>query len=878
MIGSRLGAYEVLAKLGEGGMGEVYRARDTRLDREVALKTLLPGRGLDDDARRRFAQEARAASSLNHPNIVTVFDVGSDRGIEFIAMELVPGQSLDQRIPRAGMNVRDLLAVAIPIAGALAKAHTAGLVHRDLKPGNVMVTPDGVVKVLDFGLAKATGPADPTVAASMATQTARGVVLGTSAYMSPEQAEAKNVDARSDIFSFGVTLYEMAAGKRPFAGDSQAAVIASVLRETPGPLADVRPDLPAELVRLVHRCLQKDPERRAQSMADLRVALTEIKEDIDAGRVAAPSSPRADSTRRSSLWIAAGAAALMVVALVVWRLPRAGSSPPDAPLEVVPLTTYPGDEFMPTWSPDGNQFAFVWSGENQNNLDVYVQAVGTSAPLRLTTDAREDVGPKWSPDGRYIAFMRRLEPETYGVFLVSPLGGPERRLGQVYSRIIFNQTVAGVCWSADSRSLLVSGAAEKGQRHSIYRIAIDTNEMKPLVIAGADSDGYERPAMSPDGRTLASVQITGGGWIFLHPLSAALEAGAGHRLETARTFTNFAWTADGSALIATPSGNSQGPLYRVPIAGGAPEPMTWSGAGATTVAIAPAKHRLAFSRLVRDTNIWQATLDRPDHALPELRKLAASTFREVAPNYSPDGKRLAFHSNRGGTVQFWTSNADGSQAVPLTSFDATATTGTPRWSPDGQWIAFDSNAGGNSHLYVVAADGGRPRTLTSGNSQNFVTSWSRDGRWSYFGSARSGDRQVWRILAAGGEPEQVTREGGEAPTVSPDGEWLYFTRGDGAGGLFRMPIGGGAETRIADAIFRYNYAVGAAGAYWVQPRTADGTAAVRFRDAKTGQTTEILTISKPVDLGLALSPDGRSLLFTQVDYSGQDLMLVENFR
>src|SRR5262245_13851731 len=215
--GTRIGVYEILQALGAGGMGEVYRARDTRLDRVVALKVLLPDRVPDDDARRRFAQEARAASSLNHPNIVTVFDVGSDSGIEYIAMELVPGVSLEHRIPRTGMSVRDLLAVAIPVAGALAKAHAAGLVHRDLKPGNVMVTPDGVVKVLDFGLAKATQPADAAGAASMATlatQTARGVVLGTSAYMSPEQAEAKTVDARSDIFSFGVMLYEMATGRR----------------------------------------------------------------------------------------------------------------------------------------------------------------------------------------------------------------------------------------------------------------------------------------------------------------------------------------------------------------------------------------------------------------------------------------------------------------------------------------------------------------------------------------------------------------------------------------------------------------------------------------------------------------------------------------
>src|SRR5262249_25168698 len=236
-------------------------------------------RRLDNEARRRFTQEARLASSLNHPNIVTVFDAGSDSGVEFIAMELVPGQPLDQRIPRGGLSVRELLQVAIPIADALAKAHAAGLVHRDLKPANVMITPEGIVKILDFGLAKLTLQADPHGVAAIATQTARGVVLGTTAYMSPEQAEARPVDARSDVFSFGVMLYEMAAGQRPFGGNSRAAVIAAVLHEAPRPIAEARPGLPPELARLIMRCLNKDPERRAQSMADLRVALPQIQHE-----------------------------------------------------------------------------------------------------------------------------------------------------------------------------------------------------------------------------------------------------------------------------------------------------------------------------------------------------------------------------------------------------------------------------------------------------------------------------------------------------------------------------------------------------------------------------------------------------------------------
>jgi Tol biopolymer transport system component len=424
-----------------------------------------------------------------------------------------------------------------------------------------------------------------------------------------------------------------------------------------------------------------------------------------------------------------------------------------------------------------------------------------------------------------------------------------------------------------------SGGATRGQQYGIYRLAIDTGDMAALATVHDQSDGYLWPSVSPDGRTLAMIHRFGGGAIVLLSLSTAVEAGSLRALDSAGSnFLNVAWTANGKDLIAGLGFNIPTPLYRVSVSGGPAEPLPWSGAGASYAAIAPARRRLAFTRAVRNTNIWQLSLERPDRASPGLRKLASSSFREVFPQYSPDGTRLAFHSNRGGSVQIWTADADGARPVQVTSMDAMATTGSPRWSPDGQWIAFDSNAGGHIHIYVIGAEGGRPRALTSGASENFVSTWSRDGRWVYFTSNRTGAPQIWRILSAGGEAEQVTHDGGEAPTVSPDGAWLYFTKRDGADGLWRRPIAGGHETRITENVYRYNYAIGASGVYWMSQRAADLTSIIRFRDATTGVTSEILKVTKPVDLGLALSPDGRTLLFTEVDYSGQDLMLVENFR
>ena len=286
MIGKKLQHYEIVAKLGEGGMGVVYKARDARLDRFVALKVLPPEKTADPDRKRRFMQEAKAASALNHPNIITIHDIGEAEGVTFIAMECVEGRTLDQLIGPKGLKLDEAIKFAVQIAGALAKAHAAGIVHRDLKPSNVMVTGDGLVKVLDFGLAKLSEPAAPVelaVTRTLAPVTQEGVIAGTAAYMSPEQAEGKSVDARSDIFAFGALVYEMLTGRRAFQRGSQASTIAAVLLEQPEPVAGIMPDTPRDLEKIIARCLRKDPAQRFQGMADVQVALQELSEDVALG-------------------------------------------------------------------------------------------------------------------------------------------------------------------------------------------------------------------------------------------------------------------------------------------------------------------------------------------------------------------------------------------------------------------------------------------------------------------------------------------------------------------------------------------------------------------------------------------------------------------
>ena len=357
-VGRSLLHYRITEKIGEGGMGVVYKARDTHLDRTVAIKVLPAEAMADPERKRRFVQEAKAASALNHPNIIDIHDINSDAGVDFIAMEYVAGKTLDRRIGRKGLRIGEALKYAVQIADALAAAHAAGIVHRDLKPANIMVTETGLVKVLDFGLAKLTQPTQSEVSgtvSSMESLTGEGRIMGTVAYMSPEQAEGKAVDARSDIFSFGSVLYEMLTGRQAFQGDSTISTLSAILNKEAAPLSA---EIPHDLERIVTRCLRKDPARRFQAMADLKVELEELKEEADSGRLqVAPAVAKQVSPFR--LAVVAFAVIALVAAGWYW-LGRRRSAEPEAVLTPVPLTSYPGYELTPSFSPDGTQVAFQW--------------------------------------------------------------------------------------------------------------------------------------------------------------------------------------------------------------------------------------------------------------------------------------------------------------------------------------------------------------------------------------------------------------------------------------------------------------------------------------------------------------------------------------
>jgi Tol biopolymer transport system component len=805
-------------------MGEVYRAKDTRLNRTVSIKVLPPDRLADQCRKSRFAQEARAASALNHPHIVTIYDIDTENGMDFIAMEYVPGKTLDKIIPRKGLRVGEALEYAIQMSDALAKAHAAGIVHRDLKPSNVIVTEDGFVKLLDFGLAKLVEPGDSdqrgealTTQQDEAASTEQGTILGTVAYMSPEQADGKKVDARSDIFSFGVVLYEMVTGQRAFQGDSKLSTLAAILYKEPQPASEIMPGIPGDLERIISRCLRKDRARRFQHMADLKVALQELKEDSDSGKLVRAPPPRRGH-HRSLTWVAALLALFVAAAVASW-FHRPRPEVPDEPQFAVPLTSYAGYEGQASFSPDGNQVAFVWDGEEQDNRDIYIKLIGGGPPLPLTHHPADDFRPAWSPDGRWIAFLRDLSAGKLAVLLVPALGGTERKLTETFTSVSsFGSLLA---WSPDGSSLAISGKPSPDEPAGLFLLSIESRVKRRLTAPPAKWLVDVGPAFSPDGHTLAFSRYSGFDISDLYLLAlsdSGVPVGEPRRLtfENAETF-GAAWTPDGREIVFTSGRAGTTSLWRVDVSGsGKPQRLASVGEGGSEPAIARQGRRLAYTHELSDENIYRLRVSgRPGKASPP-KSFLHTTRIDGNPRFSPDGKWIAFvsgRSSRPGNYEIWVSDSDGSAAAQLTSLGAKS--GMPSWSPDGERIAFDCSLDGQYEIYVIGANGGKPQRLTSSLATDAVPSWSGDGKWVYFGSDRSGEDQVWKVPASGGKAVQVTHKGGFMALESPDGKWVYYMKSNTATSLWKIPVEGGEETQVLASVARRSFAVVDGGIYFI---------------------------------------------------------------
>jgi Tol biopolymer transport system component/DNA-binding winged helix-turn-helix (wHTH) protein len=613
--------------------------------------------------------------------------------------------------------------------------------------------------------------------------------------------------------------------------------------------------------------------------------------------------PTSDVTpRRWWPWAAALVAVMGLGGGILWFVHPAPKNP-EPRLTVAPLTASPG-EGNPSFSPDGNQVAFDRHERNQEGSQIYVKLIGTGGPpLRLTTGPAWSYSPVWSPDGRYIAFLRDLSREKVAVLLIPALGGPERKIAEVFQSAQYSCTF--LTWSPDGNSLVVSDRDTRKQPTGLFLLAIDTGEKRRLTSPPSpaiwDWSGDSCPSLSPDGRTLAFIRtVDVKADLYLLAVSDGLKAvGEPKRIDLGklRAYAPI-WTEDGREIVFWNTGptywntDHESGLWRIEVSGSArrsaePQRLGAFGENAIEPAISRRGHRLAYTSFSIHSSIWRITAPGGPKA-NDVKSAGSvngdtpfiySTRDDSAPEFSPDGKRIAFMSNRSGYWEIWVCDSDGSNPVQLTSFHGPSVT-NPRWSPDGGRIAFDSDAEGEGEfdIWVTSANGGKPQRMTTDPANDGNPSWSRDGRWIYFDSHRTGEQQVWKMPTDGGEAIQLTWDGGWGPLESPDGKFIYYTKALGGTSVWRLAVeGGGQPTKLIENLSDLrNLVIVSRGIYFVPSQDRDSS--IQFLDFATNHTKRVASFGKPSSSGLTLSPDGQWILYTQFDQAGAELRLVENFR
>jgi Tol biopolymer transport system component len=671
------------------------------------------------------------------------------------------------------------------------------------------------------------------------------------------------------------------------------------LREEPKPAGQIVEGLPRELERIIARCLRKDPGRRFQGMPDLKLALEELKEESDSGMLDAVPAPTRPYRWRP-VWIIA-LLGIVSVFVALW-FARTTFKAPEPTLTAVPLTTYPGREDEPDFSPDGNQVVFSWNGEKRDNQDLYVKLINTGGPpLRLTTDPADDHSPRWSPDGRFIAFLRDFPQDKSALLLIPALGGPERKVAEI-SQVPLSPALPGpyLAWSPDGNWLVVSDRASPREPFALFLLSLESGEKRRLTSPQAQLAGDSGPTFSPDGHTLAFSRTIDSflSDLYLLPLSTELTPTAEPRslnFEN-RDAASPTWTGDGHDIVFSSMSFGESGLWKIAASGSAGrpaelQPLTSLGQNVSSPTVSRSGHRLAYMHEFFHSAIWRIPIPvspssgdagSPRPAANRASPVISSTRNDNAPQFSPDGKKIAFMSVRSGSPEIWVCDGDGSNALRLTSFGGPQVT-TPRWAPDGTRIAFDSNAAGQYDIWVVGANGGKAQRMTTHPANDGNPSWSGDGRWIYFDSARTGEQQVWKIPAEGGEAIQVTRDGGFAPLESPDGKSLYYVKNLMNTTVWRMSLDGGQASKILEGLSNYlDFTVVQNGLFFVPTRDTGVGFSLQFLNFATNKIRPVANFEKPLYRGglggVSVSPDGRWILCTQFDQAGSELMLVENFR
>ncbi len=785
MTGSTVGHYEIQEKLGEGGMGVVYKARDVLLNRSAALKFLPTdnaGQTEPEEKRRRFVQEAQSASALNHPNIITIYEVAKAGDRDFIAMELVQGQPLDKMIGRKPLPLNTAIACGIQIADALAAAHAAGIVHRDLKPGNVMVGDSGRVKVLDFGLAKlmagaASAPDVSQTVLAESPKTVQGTIMGTVAYMSPEQAEGKPVDHRSDIFSFGALLYEMLTARRAFQGESTVSTLAAILTTEPAPLSADASGLPRELVRIVSRCMRKQPEKRWQSIADVRIALEELKQDLDAGRLDAPP---ASVPARRLLWIPVAAAAMGAAALTGLLAWRARPAAPAADLwRVSRLTADSGASLFPAISRDGKLVTYVSDRATPDSMDLWVQQIETGDPVQLTKGLGACRDPAFSPDASKIVLHCGAEPG--GIYVVPTFGGLPKLLGE------------GELPQFSPDGSQISYRASRSGSNTAPRIWIlpaTGGAGKEIKIGETVRDIGGTPIWSPDGKGLLFIgfgsQANGvdeRDWYHLSiDTGPVAPTGARQRLEAVGLDLgrNLAVTP-GGVLFANGNIDSTN-IYRMPLDAtlqkvtADPIPLIVGAGFNFSPTASQDGRRITFAvGSNMTTNVWRVPIDaKTGQASGTAVRVTNGLDPSLVPSPSRDAKRVAYLGGSRRSPEIHVRDLETGKDQRLTD--------AKDWSfvtlsPDGSTIAFSSDLRIGSAVYSVPASGGVPKKVCG--SCGRPVEWFPDKTKILLDNAGAQHREIHILDAASGQTTPLLKHSEFSvtmPRLSPDGKFIAFSQ------------------------------------------------------------------------------------------------------
>jgi serine/threonine protein kinase/WD40 repeat protein len=887
--GTKLGEYEVKSLLGSGGMGEVYRARDSRLNRDVAIKVLPSVFFADTERLRRFEQEARAAAALNHPNILAVYQMGTHAGAPYLVSELLEGETLGGQLKRGRMVVRKAIDYAVQMARGLAAAHEKGIVHRDLKPENLFVTKDGRVKILDFGLAKLTerqaisDPGAPTVGAG----TESGVVMGTVGYMAPEQVRGERADHRADIFAFGAILYEMLVGTRAFQKATSVETMTAILNEDPPSISQVTTNVPAALQRVVHRCLEKSTEQRFQSASDLAFALDALSESSSSGTPFPEKNSEGSGSpsfaTQHKLGLVAGVVLFgLVFGAVLYSMHRfrSNSVPP------VKIThkqfTFSGDAYWPAISPDGLFVAYTkYNPVGKSKLMVQAQN-GTEAEL-----AQGVIGNlRWSPDGAEVLFVlfskeksapSREENSTsdIGVFVVSRLGGVARRIDKGDL----------ACWANPNGSEIITGGTEGGTGTKgvrlVSRISGEVREVsQPEYTWLNDLDCSPRA-----GLVLAVVQTLGKFRIRIFKPDGSSQR---NLLEANDQISSARWSPTGDAIYYLHGEGSTQELSRVPVIPGHPSPAVLADGLQTGgyFTLSADGSRLAYTREDSASNLWRVDLPiAGKRTKPEISQTTTGTSYHGEPSFSPDGRWIAFAlgPNPDETNVFKMSVAGGAP-VQLTFFER-AGTASPAWSPDGQRIAFISDQDHTPRVWTVGENGGNAKPFENTNASdtdNKLAWWpNRDIVYQ-----QPGIRDFLQVSGMAKEEKNLIQQDQSVgwlplkPAFSPDGKKIavWWNRKDS--GLWIISLEPYSKTLLVPGlIFPSGWSPDGKAVYAI--RRKGGGADREIVSVKVATPSEITSIvTLPGDViehdGATISPDGKQI-FVSVDAKKSDVWLMENF-